>query len=77
MGADAAYGHLIGDRIMLHQRKSQKLKENTSINIRSFIDAQRQAFKQMNENIPAGVQKRPDYEASFRAWEADGHSPLT
>ena len=30
----------------------------------------------MNETIPAGVQKRPDYEASFQAWEADGHLPL-
>ena len=30
----------------------------------------------MDENIPFGVEKRPNYEASFKAWELDGHSPL-
>ncbi len=33
-------------------------------------------YRQMGEAIPEGVQARPDYEASFRQWEADGYPPL-
>ena len=64
------YGHLIGDRIMLDTVK------------RSGVAARRRAevfyccnkaglYRQMGEAIPR-VQPRPDYEASFRQWEADG-----
>ena len=33
-------------------------------------------YQQMGEAIPEGVLPRPDYEASFRQWEADGQPPL-
>ena len=72
------YGHLIGDRIMLHHLKQSGVKREHLDQHSVFYRCSKAGlYKQMNENIPAGVQKRPDYEASFRAWEADGHSPLT
>lgn len=72
-----SYGHLIGDRIMLHHLKESEIKREHLDQYSVFYRCSKEGlYKQMNENIPAGVQKRPDYEASFRAWEADGHSPL-
>ena len=71
------YGHLIGDRIMLHHLKESGVKREHLDQHSVFYRCSKAGlYKQMNETIPPGVQKRPDYETSFRAWEADGHSPL-
>ncbi len=72
-----SYGHLIGDRIMLHHIKNAALKryhiEEGSVFYRC---AKEGLYRQLNEPIPEGVQPRPDYETSFRQWEADGQPPL-
>ena len=71
------YGHLIGDRVMLHHLKASGLKR-VHLNQASvfYRCAKEGLYRQMGEAVPAGVQARPDYEASFRQWEADGHPPL-
>ena len=72
------YGHLIGDRIMLHHIKTSGLAhrhlEAASVYYRC---SKAGLYRQMGESIPEGVQQRPDYEASFRRWVADGQPPLT
>ena len=71
------YGHLIGDRIMLHHLKQAGLRRHHLKEHSVFYRCSKEGlYRQMNETIPTGVQKRPNYEASFRAWEADGHLPL-
>ena len=71
------YGHLIGDRIMLHHLKQSGL-ECQHVNQGSVFYRCSKAglYRQLNEPIPEGVEPRPDYEASFRQWEADGQPPL-
>ena len=71
------YGHLIGDRIMLHHLKNAGLKHQHLNQCSVFYRcAKAGLYRQMNEPIPEGVQPRPDYEASFRQWKADGLPPL-
>ena len=71
------YGHLIGDRIMLHHIKKAQLKR-IHINTATVFYRCGKAglYRQMNEPIPAGVEPRPDYETSFRQWIMDGNPPL-
>ena len=71
------YGHLIGDRIMLHHLKNADLRRQ-HLNQGSvfYRCAKAGLYRQMNEPIPEGVQPRPDYKTSFRQWEADGQPPL-
>ena len=72
-----SYGHLIGDRVMLHHLKASGLKryhlDKDSVYYRCTKEG---LYRQMGEAIPAGVQPRPDYEASFRQWEYEGYPPL-
>ncbi|WP_115024862.1 glycosyltransferase [Synechococcus sp. UW69] len=71
------YGHLIGDRIMLHHIKQSGLqRQHLDQGSVFYRCAKGGLYRQLREEIPAGVQERPDYEASFRQWEADGYSPL-
>jgi glycosyltransferase involved in cell wall biosynthesis len=71
------YGHLIGDRIMLHRVKESGVQRvhmpNPSVNYRS---GKAGLYRLMNRPVPEGVQSRPDYEASFQKWIADGNAPL-
>ena len=71
------YGHLIGDRIMLHHIKQAGLKR-FHINTASVFYRCGKAglYHQMKEPIPAGVEPKPDYASSFRQWIADGNPPL-
>jgi len=71
------YGHLIGDRIMLHHLKNAGLKRQ-HLNQGSvfYRCAKAGLYRQLNEPIPEGVQARPDYETSFRQWKHDGHPAL-
>jgi hypothetical protein len=71
------YGHLIGDRIMLHHLKNAGVKRQ-HLNQGSvfYRCAKAGIYRQMKEPIPEGVQPRPDYETSFRQWESDGQPPL-
>ena len=72
-----AYGHLIGDRIMLHQLKISGIKRKHLDQHSVFYRcAKAGLYKQMNQQIPPGVQKRPDYETSFKQWIKDGNPPL-
>ncbi|WP_186587210.1 glycosyltransferase [Synechococcus sp. A15-28] len=71
------YGHLIGDRIMLHHLKNAGLKRQHLNQVSVFYRcAKAGLYRQMKEPIPEGVQPRPDYETSFRQWESDGQPPL-
>nr|WP_170951215.1 glycosyltransferase [Synechococcus sp. UW106] len=71
------YGHLIGDRVMLHHVRQSGLRHH-HLDLPSvfYRCAKAGLYRQMGEAIPEGVQPRPDYEASFRQWEADGQPPL-
>lgn len=71
------YGHLIGDRIMLHHLKNAGLQRRHINQGSVFYRCSKEGlYMQMKEPIPEGVQPRPDYDASFRQWEVDGHPPL-
>ena len=71
------YGHLIGDRIMLHHLKQSGLKRRHLDQASVFYRcAKAGLYRQLKETIPSGVDARPDYETSFRLWEADGYPPL-
>jgi hypothetical protein len=71
------YGHLIGDRIMLHHIRRSGLPrfhlDQPSVHYRC---AKEGLYHRLGEPIPPGVQPRPDYEASFNRWIADGNAPL-
>jgi len=71
------YGHLIGDRIMLHHVRNSGVKcqhvDEPSVFYRCGKPG---LYRQMGEEPPVGIPARPDYEASFQRWLADGHSPL-
>ena len=71
------YGHLIGDRVMLHHLKSAGVKHHHVAAESVFYRCAKEGlYRQMGEPVPEGVQPRPDYEASFDRWEADGLPPL-
>ena len=71
------YGHLIGDRIMLHHLKRAGLRRTHLDQPSVFYRCNKEGnYKQMGEPIPEGVQKRPNYEKSFRCWEEDGFPSL-
>lgn len=71
------YGHLIGDRIMLHRIKQSGIKRAhinyATVNYRCGKEG---LYRIMNEPIPNGVDARPDYESSFRQWIEDGNPSL-
>lgn len=72
------YGHLIGDRIMLDTVKRSSVRRTHVDAAEVFYRCNKAGlYRQMGEAIPKGVQARPDYEASFRQWEADGNPPLS
>ena len=71
------YGHLIGDRVMLHHIKQAGVKRQHIDQASVFYRCAKEGlYRQMGEAIPEGVQPRPDYEASFDRWEAEGLPPL-
>ena len=71
------YGHLIGDRVMLHHVRQSGLRRHHLNEPSVFYRCAKEGlYRQMGEAIPDGVQPRPDYEASFCQWEADGQPPL-
>jgi Glycosyl transferase family 2 len=72
-----SYGHLIGDRILHHLVQQSGLPmahvSSPSVNYRCGKEG---LYRQLGLPIPPGVAPRPDYEASFARWVADGHPPL-
>jgi len=71
------YGHLIGDRIMLHHVRRSGLRHchvpDASVHYRC---GKAGMYARLGEPVPPGVQPRPNYEASFQRWVADGNPPL-
>lgn len=71
------YGHLIGDRIMLYHVRQSGLPRchvpQTTVNYRCGKEG---LYRQLGEPVPDGVAPRPDYEASFARWVADGYPAL-
>ena len=71
------YGHLIGDRIMLHHLKESRVRrEHLNQHSVFYRCSKAGLYKQMSQEIPQGVQNRPDYENSFKQWIGDGNPPL-
>jgi hypothetical protein len=73
-----SYAHLIGDRIMLQAVHRAKLV--TAFSPRHTVNYRCKRaglYRQLNQEIPAGVTERPDYESAFTRWEAEGNPPLT
>jgi hypothetical protein len=76
-GLMAAYGHLIGDRIMLHHVRRAGVKRAFSGRPTVFYRCGKEGlYRQLNEPVPPGVEPRPDYERAFRLWVEDGNPPL-
>ena len=71
------YGHLIGDRIMLHHVHKSDLKhQHTHENSVFYRCNKAGLYRQLNEPIPSQVSPQPNYAASFKKWKADGNEPL-
>ena len=71
------YGHLIGDRIMFHHVRESGVKCQHVNEPSVFYRCGKPGlYRQMGEEPPAGIPARPDYEASFQRWLADGNPPL-
>lgn len=71
------YGHLIGDRIMYHHvRQSGLPMAHVPLPTVNYRCGKAGLYQLLGAPIPAGVQPRPDYEASFTRWVADGQPPL-
>lgn len=72
------YGHLIGDRIIYHHVLRSGL---TTFHVPSptvnYSCGKEGLYKLMNEPVPFGCEKRPDYESSFKQWVNDGNQSLT
>ena len=72
-----SYGHLIGDRIMLHHvRQSGLRKTHVSDPTVNYVCGKEGLYRAMGEPIPRNAKPRPDYESSFDKWILDGHPPL-
>ena len=72
-----SYGHLIGDRIMLQAVHRAGLA--TAFSSRHTVNYRCKRaglYWQLQQEIPAEVTERPDYETAFARWEADGNPPL-
>ena len=71
------YGHLIGDRILLHHvRQSGLPTAHVSEPSVNYLCGKEGLYRQLGHPIPAGVQPRPPYEECFARWLADGNPPL-
>ena len=72
-----SYAHLIGDRVMLdHVRRSGLPRRHLDITSVCYRCGKDGIYRQLGLPIPEGVEPAPDYAASFRRWEADGHPAL-
>ena len=71
------YGHLIGDRIMLHHIRTSGLPcihvPEPSVYYRCGKEG---LYRQLGQPIPPGVSQRPDYESALQRWMADGNPSL-
>lgn len=71
------YGHLIGDRIMLHHvRLSGITRKHVDIPTVFYRCCKAGIYRYLEQEIPDGIGKVPDYNSSFRLWIADGNEPL-
>jgi hypothetical protein len=71
------YGHLIGDRIMYHHvLQSGLVTAHTPSPTVNYLCGKEGLYRLMNQPVPLGCAKRPDYESSFRRWVQDGNQPL-
>jgi glycosyltransferase involved in cell wall biosynthesis len=71
------YGHLIGDRIMFHYIKASGIRRAHSRETTVFYRCGKEGlYRQLGEEVPVGVEPRPDYEDSLKKWVMDGNPPL-
>jgi hypothetical protein len=71
------YGHLIGDRIMMHHIRKSGVSLAFSEEATVCYSCNKLGmYELMKVKPPAGVCARPDYEQAFQRWIADGHPPL-
>ena len=71
------YGHPISDRIMFHHVRESGIKcQHLNEHSVFYRCGKPGLYWQMGEEPPAGVSARPDYEAIFQRWIADGNPPL-
>ena len=71
------YGHLVGDRIMFHHVRCSGVSRQHLNEPSVFYRCGKPGlYRQMGEEPPTGIPDRPEYEASFQRWLADGYPPL-
>lgn len=72
-----AYGHLIGDRIMLQRVRQSGIKTVHHPEPTVYYRCGKAGiYRSLGEPIPPGVQKPPDYQTAFRLWVEDGNPSL-
>ncbi|MDP9035238.1 MAG: sulfotransferase [Myxococcota bacterium] len=71
------YAHLIGDRVLLrHVHEAGIRVAFASAPTVNYRCKRRGLYEQTGYPAPPRVEPRPDYERSFRLWQAEGHRPL-
>lgn len=71
------YGHVIGDRIMLHFVRDAGIKRAFTGKPTVFFRATTEGrYRWLGQPVPEGARPSPDYTTAFRRWVADGNRPL-
>jgi glycosyltransferase involved in cell wall biosynthesis len=72
-----SYGHLIGDRIILHYLKNSDVKRiHLNEHKVCYRCSKAGIYRQLSLPIPEGVTEPPSYHYSFQKWVEDGNPPL-
>jgi hypothetical protein len=71
------YAQIISDRVFLFQARAARIEMAHSDEPTVYYRCGKPGiYQHFDEAPPAGVQPRPDYEAAFRRWTAEGNPPL-
>lgn len=72
-----SYGHLIGDRIILHYLNQSDLKcAHLAAHKVCYRCSKAGIYRQLSLSVPEGVSEPPSYHHSFQRWVDDGNPPL-
>ncbi len=72
------YTQIISDRVFLFQARAARIGMAHSYEPTVYYRCGKAGnYEHFGETPPAGVKPRPDYEAAFRRWIAEGNPPLT
>jgi glycosyltransferase involved in cell wall biosynthesis len=71
------YGHLIGDKIMLHHVKASGVRREHNPDATVYYRCGKAGvYEVLGESVPEGVRPVPEYDAAMARWVAEGNPPL-